>query len=221
MGAWFANVASLRNRVVHAGYEPSFDEAVLARDSVIDLENFLADRLCARVRTYPRTAMAMVGRPGLEARRVWTSSLEALVHSHEEVPWRETFARWRAAMQRCRQDSPTYVEPTIGNAVAVAVLHAGGHVEWVAHDPKAAMAARIERGDIVTTERQLSSVDEHILALREEEFEIDVSTALPGAKVKPSSVPHWVPEYRLVPLAGVMMNGQDLDRFRGDCSTRD
>lgn len=215
VASWFASVAGLRNRVVHAGYEPSFSECDAARASLSDLQDFIADRVCDHLATYPRTAMALVGRRGLEDRGLWTRSVEALVSSTDEVPWKPTFARWRTAMHRCRQESATYVEPHAEEAVVVAVLRSRGQADWVAHDPKAGLASKIDKRDIITTKEQLSGVEAHLEELRGDPRAYAISIALSKAVLPSTAALTWVPEYRLLPLTGVMVNGQDLDPLPG------
>lgn len=220
VGWWFVNTSGLRNRVVHAGYEPSLGEAAQARDSVFDLQGFLADRVCAHLETYPRTALALAGRPGLEARGLWGESIAFLMQSSDEVPWRETFVRWRTAMQRSRRESPAYVSPSLARANVVAVLHPCGQVVWVVHDVKSALASRIRESDITNPARQFESLEKFLTALRLERPKEPVSTAFLNASVNPTAALTWIPEYRLVPLAGVMVNRQNFDPPLGNAPER-
>jgi hypothetical protein len=63
---WAQEVAPLRNRVVHAAYSPTYDEASAAVSIGIEIDKYMRDRLVARRERFPRTTLLMLGRPGLE-----------------------------------------------------------------------------------------------------------------------------------------------------------
>jgi hypothetical protein len=208
---WSRDVAAVRNRIVHGGYEPTLDEARVAGDAARELETHLADRFASRVSTYPRTAVRFLG-PGLRRRGKWTKRLEALVSDPDEVPWAETFARWRDAMQRARVDSPTFQAPSADKSIVVVVKRADGTVQWVLHDREAAMVAIVDpalvRG---MPPAQRESVDKGVNAIALEGSGADISVAVFGATAPEPAARDWVPQYRLVPGAGVMVTGKDLD----------
>jgi hypothetical protein len=68
VGAWRHNVAQLRNRIIHLSHRPLETDAVYALDGLAALELHLMDRLAARANVYPRAALMLVGRDGLEKR---------------------------------------------------------------------------------------------------------------------------------------------------------
>lgn len=76
---WHQHVAGLRNRVMHAGYEPALDEARAARQAAAALETWVADRVAVRASAYPRTAIALCGPAGLRRRARWSKALDRLV----------------------------------------------------------------------------------------------------------------------------------------------
>jgi len=68
VGAWRHLVAQMRNNVIHLGYRPSEREADAAVAATQQFETFVLDRLATKAATYPRTALLLVGRDGLERR---------------------------------------------------------------------------------------------------------------------------------------------------------
>lgn len=96
---WDANIADLRNRVVHAGFEPEKHEAYAAMDALMALERFIGDRLAVRWKTYPRTAWLFLGHQGfhkrgkakLRAAQEWADAngFHAVGAVREYQAWRE------------------------------------------------------------------------------------------------------------------------------------
>lgn len=90
VGAWRQNVAQLRNKIIHLGHRPSETDAVAALEGLAALELHLMDRLAARAHLYPRAALMLVGRDGLEkrgrfgpARATWQhQSLQTLLREY-------------------------------------------------------------------------------------------------------------------------------------------
>lgn len=209
---WSADVAGLRNRVVHGGYEPSLEEAHRAMDAARVLATHLGDLLSDRVGTYPRTALILPGAVGLRRRGKWTATLNDLMHDAQEVNWGETFARWRTGMQRARADSPIYVAPSSRAAWVYAVIRVGGAVQWVIHDAGAGMAAVVDRAHLQNAHpHQLETLNSLRAAQAKSDAPEDVSVSLTGVTAPEPDPDDWVPEYRLVPMAGVMFDGKDLD----------
>jgi hypothetical protein len=109
VGRYFARVTDLRNRVVHTGLIPTRDEALVAEAAVGELESFLADRLAAdeNRNRYPRTALALMGRPGMERRNAFTRRIQELGDDVREPDWIEAFKRYRHVVDlRSRSDLP-------------------------------------------------------------------------------------------------------------------
>lgn len=67
-GDWYERVAGLRNRVVHAAYQPSDTEVRACLESAQALSNYINDRLFGRAHQYPTTAWVFLGRPGFDQR---------------------------------------------------------------------------------------------------------------------------------------------------------
>ncbi|WP_431892370.1 hypothetical protein [Micromonospora haikouensis] len=68
IGAWRTAIAKRRNAVIHLGYRPSAEEAYEAIAALTVLEKHVVDRLAAKSAVYPRTALQIIGRSGLEHR---------------------------------------------------------------------------------------------------------------------------------------------------------
>lgn len=90
VGAWRHNVAQQRNKIIHLGHRPSELHAVSAVEGLGALELHLMDRLAAQSHAYPRAALMLVGRDGLEkrgrfgpARATWQhQSLQTLLREY-------------------------------------------------------------------------------------------------------------------------------------------
>jgi len=93
---WRSGGATLRNRVVHGGYQPTRAEAQGLIDLAHDFERFTLDRLTARANTYPRSALMLVARSGLEKRGRYNGRIKQF--SEQVAPlepsWSESFSAW-------------------------------------------------------------------------------------------------------------------------------
>jgi hypothetical protein len=210
VAAWSTDVAALRNRVVHGGYEPSLAEARSAADAAQDLNTYACDLVAAKTGDYPRTALVLPGERGLRRRGRWSRRGARRAAHPQHGPWAETFARWRQAMQRARADSPAAVAPSTTDAWTYLVVRSSGDQQWVVHDRTAGMAARLDparvAGVLPGQREQLDRLVRAQASAPHDDYTIRVAGAAP-----PPSDSDWVPEYRLVPGAGVMVDGQDLD----------
>ena len=61
VGDWFRNVAQLRNRVLHMGHEPSWEEVSASLRASTALNEFVRNRLLERLSQYPYVAMFFFG----------------------------------------------------------------------------------------------------------------------------------------------------------------
>lgn len=209
---WFTQVAGLRNRVVHGGYDPSFAEATDASRASAALAAYLGDLLAGRTKDYPRTALVLPGRPGIERRGKWHRRLQDLQDDPAQVNWVATFASWQAAMQRASPDSPLYVAPTSDGAWVYAVLVPDGGVRWVVRDPAAGYAALVDPAAVqgMTPKTRASLNASHAERLAGG-VKIVTSTVFNHLAVPEPAPRDWRLQYRLLPLLGVMVDGSDLD----------
>jgi hypothetical protein len=105
VGDWYDEVGGLRNRVVHAAYQPSDAEVAEAFAAAARLAGHIADRLHYRFRTFPATAWVFLGAPGFESRggitksaQKWLDSQAGEVKSHIKA-----YRDWRAEVNNSVQ----------------------------------------------------------------------------------------------------------------------
>lgn len=209
--SWYRDIAALRHRVVHAAYEPTIDEARVSLQALKSLQDFIVSRLTsdANIRRYPRTAMAFIGRDGLQHLGQWMSRLEDLQGDPNEPPWVATFARWKATMQKSRGSTPAdSLEPKAEESIVVAVFHPGDKVVWVLHHYATAMA-HVAEPPVHLSSEQSESLNQ--LLSEHRDLVHPLSVAMYGVKANPAKNHEWVNEYRLLPLLNVMVDGSDLD----------
>ncbi|MFF0561696.1 hypothetical protein [Streptomyces sp. NPDC004266] len=96
---WAHAVAALRNRVVHRGYRPTYQETEAALAAADALPEFIKALLAQRVARYPRTALLTLGEPGLRRLGGW-SRANAYLKDPAQVPdlWFREFTTWREAV---------------------------------------------------------------------------------------------------------------------------
>jgi len=209
---WFTHVAGLRNRVVHGDHEPTLAEARQASTTAGALATYLGDLLAAKTKTYPRTALVLPGKRGLERRGRWHKRLGDLQNAGGEVNWVAAFASWLAAMQRATPDSPVYVAPTSHGAWVYAVRHPDGSVRWVVRDPLAGHAALVDPAVIEgLTPADEASLNDLCRDLAEQSTAQVTSILFNNLTVPEPDPEEWRAQYRLLPLLGVMVDGNDLD----------
>lgn len=111
VGTWGTFLAPLRNRIVHAGHHPTRAEAREALSALADLSGFVSDRLADKRTAFPRTALLVLGRPGLERRGRWGGQVEDFVETHadEEPDWIASYRAWRDRLDEARTGSATPV----------------------------------------------------------------------------------------------------------------
>lgn len=110
---WDSQLASVRNRVVHAGYKPSREEAGMALEALVEQERFIQRKLVAKFSTYPLTSVLYVGQPGFERAGKWKSvssrieqmSVDWLDVIHEYSEWREEMNRGIVRRRRSPRES--------------------------------------------------------------------------------------------------------------------
>jgi hypothetical protein len=95
IGKWMA-LAELRGRVVHAGYWPTEQEAEAALEMMGGLSDFVKGRLAIRLEAHPRTALLLLGEPGLRRLGKWRGKIKRFVEEEAgaEDPWIASFREW-------------------------------------------------------------------------------------------------------------------------------
>ncbi|MBB2893730.1 hypothetical protein [Flexivirga oryzae] len=212
IGVWAQEVAALRHRVVHAAYIPSRAEAEAAVRGVNRLVSHLCDRLAAQdiLSKYPRTALSLACEDGLRRRNAYTRRLSELQNDRREVPWHETFVRWREAWRRTRQDidgKPR--EPMLDQTRILAVRDPDRTLRWVLHDYTQHLALQVEAPGIPA--RILKQIHSSADSFHSLGYPLPVSTSLRDVpKPVVSQDARWTEEYHLVPMTGVMVDRSDL-----------
>lgn len=94
--------AGLRNRIVHAGYQPKRQEAVAAYQQSLDAQTFLLDRLADRRAKYPRTCAVFLGPDGLSKRNLYNGKIKQFLEQtiHSGPPLSASFSAWHQGLVR-------------------------------------------------------------------------------------------------------------------------
>lgn len=88
-------VSSVRHRYLHAGVEPSLQDADLAMESFSVVSEFAKDKLVTKNYDFPKTSMMILGESGLRRKNAWTRRFERLLQEIENEPdWLISFADW-------------------------------------------------------------------------------------------------------------------------------
>lgn len=214
VATWSERLARVRNRIMHAGYEPDRAAAVSGWKALTALGLFLTERMstAAVLKRYPRTAIALISPPGLQRRGKWNRRMETLIDSTDEPLWADTFNRWRAAMNRCRAEGRELADnPDHTRAFVLRCLLPDGGAYWCAHDRMAFMAGLLPEpppGAIDPSQKEsLLKLEQ---AVRSSMTDEPTSTVLLDVRAWTAPAT-WRPEYRVVPMAGVMVTKHDLD----------
>ncbi len=95
-GRWTMHVSAVRNKVVHAGYRPTEEEVATALAGLDAVGEFIKGRLAANVNQYRRTALMLLGRPGLERRGAYSREIARFVDTvaPTEPDWIDSYRRW-------------------------------------------------------------------------------------------------------------------------------
>jgi hypothetical protein len=214
IGVWSQDVAALRHRVVHAAYIPSVEEAQGSFRGLNGLVTHLCDRLARPevLKSYPRTAVVLAGEGGLHRRGAYKRRIRDLETDPNEVPWNETFYRWREAWRRTRQDLSTGARvPDQRNAWLLAIRHPDRTVCWVLHDRQQHLAIEVELADDEPYPGFLEQL--HALADSahlDDGYPSPLSVAFTYAgESTPRPGATWVEEYHHVPITEVMVDRSD------------
>lgn len=97
---WFVQVGRIRNRVIHAGYLPSELEARSASQTLNDVEKFIKKSLGddANRNRYPRTALMLLGIPGLERMNRYRGKIKRVAEDETEPDWLYSFGQFRTCL---------------------------------------------------------------------------------------------------------------------------
>jgi hypothetical protein len=97
IGRWRRDLADVRNRVVHRGYRPSEEQGNCAIAAGEAVDELVRERLAKHCFQYPRTALLLLGEPGLRKRDAWTRRMQEVAYSsHEDSDsWQVAYVAWR------------------------------------------------------------------------------------------------------------------------------
>lgn len=97
---WRSGGATLRNRVVHGGYQPTRAEAQGMVDLAHAFQRFTYDRLTVKAKTYPRSTLMLVARSGLERRGRYNGDIKRFDENEAplEPSWSEGFSAWHSEL---------------------------------------------------------------------------------------------------------------------------
>lgn len=90
-------LSKIRNGIVHNGQLPEEANANRALETLGDIEDFVKQRLGAKRQIYPRSALSLLGSPGMERLGFWDKWMEHFVNEHaeNEPDWIASFIDWR------------------------------------------------------------------------------------------------------------------------------
>ncbi len=92
--------ASLRNRIVHAGYEPRRQEALEAIEQAVQAQQFLLSRLVDNAKKYPRCAIMFVGKEELRHRGAYVGAFRRFIDeiAPTEPPYAVNYSGWHRSL---------------------------------------------------------------------------------------------------------------------------
>jgi hypothetical protein len=112
VGRWAQYLVPLRNRTVHTAHRPTRSEASNALAVVTDLDDFFRARLADKRSSYMRTALMVLGRPGLERQGVWSGKIRRFAERADEEPnWDHSFRQWQEQVMAAREETEDRVSP--------------------------------------------------------------------------------------------------------------
>jgi len=94
---WYEQVARLRNRVIHAGHNPSPFDSEQALKAATQLQVFAFDRLAQQRNEYKRVTLLTLADTGLQRRGMWNGAIRRFAEGPAvtEPNWQTQFRKWR------------------------------------------------------------------------------------------------------------------------------
>lgn len=206
---WYRDVYSLRNRVAHSGYEPTFEEASAAQRTLNELIAWIGDRVQsgARLKRYPRT-VSMLYTSRIHERIGRLPWLKAMQDDPTEVPWSSTSAAWIDAHNRCVQDADQKRQPEAERAELASLWMSGQTepVQWILTHKATGLGCEVEVDRAIirlpTDRGFIATIPEGHTAL----------LACPRRQGDLLSHGPWVEAYHLDPRINVMVDRSDRDQ---------
>lgn len=207
---WELALATVRHRVVHAGYQPTRSEAYMALEAFKSLDRFLGDRLAESrsLGRYLRTALKYVGESGLAARSRASKRIRNLLTDPDEPDWAATFERWRWVVNDAREEaSVTYDEDQ--QPVAVYLYEAGAPGQWHIHDRSRKRVCPSEPPQDLTDKAAATIKQQAEAFAQDAPLGTRMTGAWFGAAGRPLPGAEWQREHEVFPEHGVMVDGTD------------
>ena len=206
---WQRDVATLRHRVIHAGHNPSRDEALACRESATALENFVIDKLSGVRNRYPLTIIATIGRPGMESRGIYSKGFQVKLAKWSGVaPAAKLFERWRSALADERLRLLGENAWDLASAEVHVVRRRDGSIEWWAIDRKSGFACEIADRSTELREGVRQPLTDLLAHLDATGLDQDVSIKIEDV-TGGSPVGGWSLIYRSLPTNELMYDGSD------------
>ena len=207
---WHEKIVLPRNRVVHASYRPTLQEAHEAREAHDALLVLLCDQLAssAAVKKYPLTSILMVGEGGFERRGFKARRVERIYESIPELTTVERFNNWQAVRSRVLGDRTAKRTPLLGLLELYRITYASSDVGWAVRCPESDLAAHLPK-DLLPT--NLDARSEYGLRGRIDLTGIsnlDVELIQASFAIEDPDL-DWQESYRIIPGFGVMFGGND------------
>ncbi len=95
---WNSRLHYLRGRVIHASYRPTLQEAHECVDIATAIDIMVRDRIAGKAGTYPKTALLVLGQPGLERLKGWTRKMQEIAHKADLKAWTADYGKWRQTL---------------------------------------------------------------------------------------------------------------------------
>lgn len=208
ISSYLTNVVYLRNRVAHAGYEPSYEQVMLAQNAVVELERYVGDLLTRQFKRWSLTCLSWTGTVGLAQRGIPAASVKMALQTNAEFDGWGTFDRWRQHFVRNRGGLQTPgSDPDQLQLLWVRTVD--GKTHWFLADNATRMASSVDVDGVVSPEA-LDLIAKVQRALDESPPEVatrmDVRM-LPGKLAKLSAT--WSPDYEVIPGERIFMPNRD------------
>lgn len=212
VAGWREAIAEVRHRVVHAGYEPSLDDARRAVEALTTLERHVIDIVASPRNIKKRlwTALSLTGLDGLSRRGKLSKSVKARMDGWRGPDPASTFNHWRRAVSDQVAYERGLLKPFDPAAAKVFVVRAAnGGVTWFAVDQEQGFAAPMRErwSDLANGGVELRSV---IAGLDRDGVSRPVSIRIDGDIIGGEIIGDWVLVYRAIPTNEVMIDGTDF-----------
>jgi len=199
---WRNRILLLRNKIAHAGYEPTQAEMKAGIDALNKLVGFVCDRLCANLKKYPISLQLVVGSDGIAKRGLaqqFQDFTEKLVRPTNP---QRTFGNWKFEIERLNGNQPFL--GSYKKAKLHLLVHANGQEMWMLVDEDKRLAKRIPDQDIEGFSNHVVLV-EHVKKIKKNRK--GMSTLIEVRDFKPkfkkNNLENWLPVYTISDHKGI------------------